>query len=108
MSRRFGDNSVSERKKSRADKKKLSDWLNTLERQDSEMRGIWLAWERFCYDQGVDHEKAFSMGWSKADEIFKVGLAAAFLEIEPPEPSPEACDRAMELFNSYSERLEKY
>jgi hypothetical protein len=75
---------------------------------DGNTRGIWLAWERFCAEVGVDAGRAFSIGWSEAPDQFKRGTAAAFLVIESPEVDQEAYKRALNLFSGYWERVKRY
>jgi hypothetical protein len=51
---------------------------------------------------------AFSIGWSEAPEQFKHGIAAAFLDVEPPEVDQEAYKRALDLFSRYWERVKRF
>jgi len=86
----------------------FSKWCDRLMLADANIQGIWLAWERLCADVRVDAGKAFSMGWSEAPDHFKVGMAKAMLDIEPPEVDQEAYKRALDLFSGYWERVKRY
>jgi hypothetical protein len=59
-------------------------------------------------DIAVDAGKAFSMGWSEAPDHFKVGMARAFLDIEPPEVDQDAYKLALDLFSGFWERVKQY
>lgn len=86
----------------------FSKWCDRLMWADANTQGVWLAWARFCADVGVDAAMAFSIGWSEAPDQFKVGVSAAFLDIEPPEVDQEAYKRALDLFLGYWERVKRY
>jgi hypothetical protein len=86
----------------------FSKWCDRLMCADANIQGIWLAWERFCAEVGVDADKAFSIGWSEVPDHFKVGMAGAMLDIEPPEVDEEAYKRALDLFSGYWERVKRY
>ncbi len=86
----------------------FSKWCDRLMLADANTQGVWLAWERFCADVGADAGNAFSIGWSEAPEQFKRGMAAAFLDIEPPAVDREAYKRILDLFSGYWERVKRY
>jgi len=95
----------------RANPDGTDEHMDNLMTVDAKTIGIWLAWDKFCNQLGLDPEKAICLGVWELPASFKVGVTRGMLESSDPdldlEPDAETYTEHLDLLQYRWSRVQK-